>query len=207
MRRRPRRPGRMRAKVAGVGSARGEILNVVLEVSIGTLARLRARRLRRVVAGTGRYRGANVGHPRAAERSLATLVLAGCGAAGSAAKRVAEQEPHAARRPAPSTAPPAHQPGPTTRSSRPPSRRRPTHGDRPGDRDRQRSHARRQQVALTFHGNGDPALAEALLRAVEAKGAKITVFAVGNWLAANPALGRRILSGGPRAREPHLHPP
>ena len=54
----------------------------------------------------------------------------------------------------------------------------------------------RPQVALTFHGSGDPALAEALLRAAEAKGAHITVFAVGRWLAANTDIGRRILAGG-----------
>ncbi len=65
----------------------------------------------------------------------------------------------------------------------------------------------RSQVALTFHGNGDPALAEALLRAAEAKGARITVFAVGNWLAANQALGRRILAAGHGlANHTYTHP-
>jgi peptidoglycan/xylan/chitin deacetylase (PgdA/CDA1 family) len=65
----------------------------------------------------------------------------------------------------------------------------------------------RPQVALTFHGSGDPALAEALLRAAEAKGAHITVFAVGNWLAANPALGRRILAAGHGlANHTYTHP-
>ena len=34
------------------------------------------------------------------------------------------------------------------------------------------------------------------MRAAEAKGAHITVFAVGNWLAVNQALGRRILAAG-----------
>ncbi|HEX4015557.1 MAG TPA: polysaccharide deacetylase family protein [Frankiaceae bacterium] len=63
------------------------------------------------------------------------------------------------------------------------------------------------QVALTFHGNGDPALAEALLRAAEAKGAHITVFAVGNWLAVNQALGKRILaSGHGLANHTYTHP-
>jgi peptidoglycan/xylan/chitin deacetylase (PgdA/CDA1 family) len=65
----------------------------------------------------------------------------------------------------------------------------------------------RAQVALTFHGNGDPALAEALLRAAEAKGAHITVFAVGNWLAANQDIGRRILAAGHGlANHTYTHP-
>jgi peptidoglycan/xylan/chitin deacetylase (PgdA/CDA1 family) len=51
-------------------------------------------------------------------------------------------------------------------------------------------------VALTFHGSGDPALAEALLRQVEAAGARVTVLAVGTWLAANPDVGARILAAG-----------
>lgn len=65
----------------------------------------------------------------------------------------------------------------------------------------------RPEVALTFHGSGDPALAEALLRAAEARGAHITVFAVGNWLAANQALGRRILAAGHGlANHTYTHP-
>jgi peptidoglycan/xylan/chitin deacetylase (PgdA/CDA1 family) len=65
----------------------------------------------------------------------------------------------------------------------------------------------RAQVALTFHGNGDPALAEALLRAAEAKSAHITVFAVGNWLSANQELGRRILAAGHElANHTYTHP-
>lgn len=54
----------------------------------------------------------------------------------------------------------------------------------------------RPRVALTFHGQGDPALAEALLRAAERGGARVTVLAVGDWLDAHPALARRILDGG-----------
>ncbi|GHE63922.1 polysaccharide deacetylase family protein [Streptomyces griseoaurantiacus] len=54
----------------------------------------------------------------------------------------------------------------------------------------------RPRVALTFHGQGDPALAEDLLRAAERGGARVTVLAVGDWLDAHPALARRILDGG-----------
>lgn len=54
----------------------------------------------------------------------------------------------------------------------------------------------RPLVALTFHGQGDPALAVALLSAAERTGAQLTIFAVGSWLAANPDLAGRIRSGG-----------
>lgn len=55
---------------------------------------------------------------------------------------------------------------------------------------------RRRQVALTFHGAGDPRLAAALLTEAERTGAAVTVLAVGSWLEAQPALARRILGGG-----------
>ena len=54
----------------------------------------------------------------------------------------------------------------------------------------------REQVALTFHGDGDPKLTKALLTEVEAAGARITVLAVGRWLGEHPELARRILDGG-----------
>ncbi|MFH9660343.1 polysaccharide deacetylase family protein [Streptomyces sp. NPDC017248] len=54
----------------------------------------------------------------------------------------------------------------------------------------------RPRVALTFHGQGDPALARALLTTAERHGARLTVLAVGTWLDAHPALARRILDGG-----------
>ena len=132
---------------------------------------------------------------------LATLLLAGCGAAGSAAKRVAVKA-SSAEVPTRTASTPAA-PAPTIHAS--------TQAPAPvpagpaveivnGSRSR-------QQVALTFHGNGDPALAEQLLTAAEARHAKITVFAVGNWLAANPTLGRRILSGGHElANHTYSHP-
>jgi peptidoglycan/xylan/chitin deacetylase (PgdA/CDA1 family) len=54
----------------------------------------------------------------------------------------------------------------------------------------------RPRVALTFHGNGDPAIARALLTEAEKHGARVTVLAVGTWLDAHPDLARRILDGG-----------
>ncbi|MFE0133643.1 polysaccharide deacetylase family protein, partial [Streptomyces sp. NPDC059037] len=54
----------------------------------------------------------------------------------------------------------------------------------------------RPQVALTFHGQGDPAIARSLLTIAEHADAKITVLAVGSWLDEHPTLARRILDGG-----------
>ncbi|MEN3306524.1 MAG: hypothetical protein V7603_2726 [Micromonosporaceae bacterium] len=52
------------------------------------------------------------------------------------------------------------------------------------------------KVALTFHGQGDPALIRSLLTVLADGGVRVTVLAVGTWLAANPQLARLVLSGG-----------
>jgi peptidoglycan/xylan/chitin deacetylase (PgdA/CDA1 family) len=54
----------------------------------------------------------------------------------------------------------------------------------------------RPKVALTFHGQGEPAQVRALLDELEKGGARVTVLAVGSWLQAQPAMARRILDGG-----------
>lgn len=54
----------------------------------------------------------------------------------------------------------------------------------------------RQEVALTFHGQGPADLTHAVLEECGKAGAKVTVFAVGTWLAAAPALGRAVVDGG-----------
>lgn len=54
----------------------------------------------------------------------------------------------------------------------------------------------RSRVALTFHGQGEPSVARALLGEAERHGARVTVLAVGNWLDEHPDLARRILDGG-----------
>jgi peptidoglycan/xylan/chitin deacetylase (PgdA/CDA1 family) len=54
----------------------------------------------------------------------------------------------------------------------------------------------RARVALTFHGQGDPVLVRHLLDRLSAAGARVTVLAVGTWLAAEPELGRRIVADG-----------
>ncbi|MER7752381.1 polysaccharide deacetylase family protein [Kitasatospora sp. NPDC097643] len=53
-----------------------------------------------------------------------------------------------------------------------------------------------KNVALTFHGSGDPKLATALLEIAEQHGAKLTVMVVGSWLDQQPQMARRILDGG-----------
>ncbi len=54
----------------------------------------------------------------------------------------------------------------------------------------------RKQVALTFHGAGDPRLATAVLEIAEARGVHLTVMAVGSWLDQQPQMARRVLDGG-----------
>ncbi|MBO1336417.1 polysaccharide deacetylase family protein [Streptomyces sp. VRA16 Mangrove soil] len=54
----------------------------------------------------------------------------------------------------------------------------------------------RDRVALTFHGQGDPAVARSVLKEAERAGAHVTVLAVGTWLDAHPDMARRILDGG-----------
>ena len=55
---------------------------------------------------------------------------------------------------------------------------------------------KRREVALTFHGSGDPAVARRVLAAAAASGARITVMAVGVWLGSRPEMARLILAGG-----------
>jgi hypothetical protein len=51
-------------------------------------------------------------------------------------------------------------------------------------------------VALTFHLGGDPTLVVELLDLLKASGVTSTVFAIGDWLMANPALGHRVVDDG-----------
>jgi peptidoglycan/xylan/chitin deacetylase (PgdA/CDA1 family) len=81
-----------------------------------------------------------------------------------------------ASRPARSTAPPHPAGGPAVEVA---------HGPRT-----------RPEVALTFHGAGDPAIALALLGMLETAHAQATVLVVGTWLAAHPQLAARIVGAG-----------
>nr|WP_225882358.1 polysaccharide deacetylase family protein [Streptomyces aureocirculatus] len=118
---------------------------------------------------------------RAALRTAAALAaVAGAAAAGCTPK--AASRPAAAREP---TGTPA------------------TRGPAPGPRGFpglpvQISHSPRgrPEIALTFHGQGDPGTARAVLAEAERAGARVTVLAVGSWLDAHPRLARRVLDGG-----------
>jgi len=54
----------------------------------------------------------------------------------------------------------------------------------------------RPQVALTFHGAGDPAIAQNVLDVLGSRQVPVTVMVVGTWLAANPGLAGVISSAG-----------
>jgi peptidoglycan/xylan/chitin deacetylase (PgdA/CDA1 family) len=60
------------------------------------------------------------------------------------------------------------------------------------------NHGRREvpTVALTFHASGDQVLAGRLLDLLSSRSTPVTIFAVGNWLAAHPALAARMLTDG-----------
>jgi peptidoglycan/xylan/chitin deacetylase (PgdA/CDA1 family) len=63
------------------------------------------------------------------------------------------------------------------------------------------------QVALTFHGAGDPALTDQLLALSARLNAPITVFAVGQWLEQNTGLAAKILGAGHQlANHTYTHP-
>ncbi|WP_425442664.1 polysaccharide deacetylase family protein [Streptomyces indicus] len=115
---------------------------------------------------------------RGALRAAALLALAGSplGTACSAG-RPAPEAPASAR---PSAPPPA--PGPRRFPGLPAQIE---HGPRT-----------KRQVALTFHGQGDPKTARRLLEQAEQAGARVTVLAVGSWLDRYPEIARRILDGG-----------
>jgi peptidoglycan/xylan/chitin deacetylase (PgdA/CDA1 family) len=124
---------------------------------------------------------------RSALRAGAGLAAAGALAAGCAAPTGTPSAP----RGTPGSAEPSGRNPPADLTSAPHPRSyptRPTHLTH-GPRDR-------PQVALTFHGQGDPALARALLTAAERRGARITVLAVGDWLDRHPEMAHRILDGG-----------
>ncbi|MEU6541005.1 polysaccharide deacetylase family protein [Streptomyces sp. NPDC047000] len=120
-----------------------------------------------------------------------SALAAACSAPGPAAAPAAppgtpgSTDPPQPGDPSGSTAPSADTPAPLAPRAYPGRPAQLTHG--PRDRPR---------VALTFHGQGDPALARALLTEAEKRGARLTVLAVGGWLDQHPEMARRILDGG-----------
>jgi peptidoglycan/xylan/chitin deacetylase (PgdA/CDA1 family) len=54
----------------------------------------------------------------------------------------------------------------------------------------------RPELALTFHGGGDPGLADELLAIFALHRSPVTVMAVGTWLESNPTIAPRIVAAG-----------
>lgn len=52
------------------------------------------------------------------------------------------------------------------------------------------------QVALTFHGAGDPALVQKLLAILKSSATPVSVFAIGTWLRGYPAVAKQMLDAG-----------
>jgi peptidoglycan/xylan/chitin deacetylase (PgdA/CDA1 family) len=109
---------------------------------------------------------------RTAAAAAAGLTAAGCGTPGPGA-------PPSTAAPSPEQVTPSRTPGPAALPVEI------SHG--PDDR---------PDVALTFHGQGDPKLIRALLDELSRGGARVTVLAVGTWLAASPDLAKAVLDGG-----------
>ncbi|KUF14997.1 polysaccharide deacetylase family protein [Streptomyces silvensis] len=119
---------------------------------------------------------------RAALRTAAALAAVAGAAAAGCTPKAASPRPATAREPTGSPATRGPAPGPRGFPGLPV----------------QISHSPRgrPEVALTFHGQGDPATAHTLLAEAERAGARVTVLAVGSWLDAHPRLARRVLDGG-----------
>ncbi|MER5547527.1 polysaccharide deacetylase family protein [Streptomyces sp. CG4] len=125
-------------------------------------------------------------------RAGAGLVAGGALAAGCGAGQAAP--PHAPDSESPSAAPSGH---PAASASGAGTQAAPAPRAYPGQ-PAQITHGprTRPRVALTFHGQGDPAIAHSLLDTAEKHGSHLTVLAVGTWLDEHPDIARRILDGG-----------
>jgi peptidoglycan/xylan/chitin deacetylase (PgdA/CDA1 family) len=69
-------------------------------------------------------------------------------------------------------------------------------GDRNGAGDVVSGPRTGSQVAFTFHGAGSAADTTAVLSELAANDVRVSVFGVGSWLQAEPALARAVLDGG-----------
>jgi peptidoglycan/xylan/chitin deacetylase (PgdA/CDA1 family) len=109
------------------------------------------------------------------------LAVGGCGASGSAASAAVSAKQSPTRSPSRSASPAAAADARSVALARPEVSQAPAVTD---------------AVALTFHGDGSPELAEALLGEAEKADARLTVLAVGQWLAQYPQMAERVLKGG-----------
>jgi peptidoglycan/xylan/chitin deacetylase (PgdA/CDA1 family) len=121
---------------------------------------------------------------REALRSVTALsicaVAAGCDAPKASPGSASETSPSVPPVPAPATSSPAVA---ASQTSAPAGEIR--HGPRTG-----------HNVALTFHGQGEPAIVGRLLDELTRAKVKVTVLAVGTWLVASPELAKRVLAEG-----------
>lgn len=108
------------------------------------------------------------------------------GAAALTACSAPEQQQSPASQAATTAAPPPSSPPPSPASPRPAG---------PAT-EIARATSGRPEVALTFHGAGDPQVTRQVLDVVHQHGAHITVLAVGTWLAEHPNAARMIRDGG-----------
>lgn len=134
-------------------------------------------------AEASRRRVASVLVPALSRRQL--LAFAGLGAVAACSRAATHRAAGGPATQASTTAPATPSRAATTTAPHTGPAVEVSHGDRS-----------RRQVALTFHGAGEPSLAEALLTEAETRRAPLTIFAVGSWLAANPTMAGRILHGG-----------
>jgi peptidoglycan/xylan/chitin deacetylase (PgdA/CDA1 family) len=117
---------------------------------------------------------------------LPLLALGGCG--GESDGRPASPATEAASLPARGPSPQASSPAASGAAGTSPAAVAPPEVSR--------APAMTDAVALTFHGDGSPQLAVALLSEAEKADARLTVLAVGRWLARYPQMAERVLSGG-----------
>lgn len=54
----------------------------------------------------------------------------------------------------------------------------------------------KSEVALTFHGSGDPAIVQKLLAIFKSTSTPITIFAIGKWLQGYPVVAKQMLNAG-----------
>ena len=55
---------------------------------------------------------------------------------------------------------------------------------------------KKPQVALTFHGAGDPAMVQKLLSIFKSSSTPVSVFAIGKWLQGYPTVAKQMLDAG-----------
>jgi peptidoglycan/xylan/chitin deacetylase (PgdA/CDA1 family) len=132
---------------------------------------------------------------RAAMAASALAVLEACGGGGRPAARASTtstSDVAPATGGAPTSAAPAAPP-PTTSTSATPATSAATGGPATYVN---HAPATSDTVALTFHLGGDPTLVTDLLDLMRDSQLHVTAFAIGSWITAHPALGRRVVAEG-----------